>query len=329
MPDLVTGATGHLGANLVRRLLADGRAVRVLVRRGSDRAAIRGLVVEAAEGDLLDPDSLALAVRGCERVFHCAARISTSRARARDTWRTNVLGTRNTLNAAREAGARRVVVTGSLSAVGRAQGRPCNEEDPFDPSEAALPYEMSKALAERECWKAAARGMEVVLAVSCAILGGNDFKPSRLGRALIDFAGGRMPFAAPGGFEFVAARDIAQGHVLAMEKGRSGESYIFASGFLTVGDLLVLFEQVTGRRRPRWEIPGPLLTAAAHAVETLSRPFRPDWEPRFTPGAVRLLRSRRRADCGKARRELGFLPTPLAQSVQEAYDFFRERGSIA
>src|SRR5438876_1748411 len=116
--DLVTGATGHLGANLVRNLLSEGRTVRVLLRQSSTGAAVEGLAVERRFGDLRDAAAVARAVRGCERVYHCAARISTSSARPRETYACNVLGTRNVLASAREAGVSRVVVTGSFSAVG-------------------------------------------------------------------------------------------------------------------------------------------------------------------------------------------------------------------
>ena len=130
---LVTGATGHLGANLVRRLLSDGHRVRVLLRPGRPTAAIDGLDVERAIGDLRDPSSLARTVDGCARVFHCAAMISIVGGGEHDVFETNVLGTRHLLAAAARAGVVRVVVTGSFSAVGYQPGRPSDERDPFNP----------------------------------------------------------------------------------------------------------------------------------------------------------------------------------------------------
>jgi nucleoside-diphosphate-sugar epimerase len=326
MVDLVTGATGHLGANLVRRLLSEGRKVRVLLRQ--EGAAVSGLDVDRSIGDLRDAPAVALAVAGCERVYHCAARVSTSMRGARETYACNVIGTRNVLAAAREAGVARVVVTGSFSAVGRDPQRPSDETMPFQPFEAATPYEISKAFVEQECLRAAVEGLDVVIAVSTAILGPNDYKPSRLGRVLIDFARGKMRGYIPGGFEFVAARDIVAGHRLAMDRGRSGQKYIFSSGFLTVDDLMGIFESVTGRPRPRWRLPPAAMATFARAMDLGGKLF-PAWEPRFTPAAVRLLRSCRRADCRKARTELGFAPTPVADAVWEAYAWFRERGEIA
>lgn len=328
MVDLVTGATGHLGANLVRQLLSEGRAVRVLLRQNRTSSAVAGLDVERAFGDVRDAAAVAQAVRGCERVYHCAARVSTSDRGARETYACNVVGTRNVLAAAREAGVSRVVVTGSFSAVGHDPMRASDETMPFDPFARATPYEVSKAFVEQECLKAAVEGQDVVVAISTAILGPNDFKPSRMGRALLDFARGKLRAYIPGGFEFVAARDIVAGHRLAMEKGRRGQKYIFSSAFLTVDDLMGIFESVTGRSRPRWRLPAPAMAGLARALAVGGGLF-PDWEPRFTPAAVRLLRLRRRADCRKAKTELGFTPTPLAEAVREAYAWFRERGEIA
>jgi 3beta-hydroxysteroid-4beta-carboxylate 3-dehydrogenase (decarboxylating) len=326
---LVTGSTGHLGANLVRRLLADGQAVRLLVRATND-PALAGLDVDHVIGDLRDPASCRQAVRGCRGVHHCAALVSTLEGNARhqrEIFACNVLGTRNLLRAALEAGVERVVVTGSLSAIGHVADRPVNEEDPFNPFDWNLPYGISKAAVEHECLKAFADGLPVVMAVSCAILGPNDFKPSRMGQTLIDFANGNLWAYIPGGFEFVAAGDMVQGHLRCMEKGRPGQKYIFSSQFLTVDELLGIFEQVTGRRRPAWRLPAPVMAALASASDLALR-FFPQMPRRFTPGAVRLLRMQRRVDCTKARQELGYQPTSIAAAVRDAYEFFVRQARI-
>ena len=328
---LVTGGTGHLGANLVRRLLDDGADVRVLLRPGSDPAALEGLNVERSSGDLRDPASLREAVRGCHGIHHCAALVSTIDGNARHKraiYESNVLGTRHLLRAALEAGVPRVVVTGSLSAVGHVGHRPCDENDPFNPFEWTLPYGMSKAFVEHECLKAFADGLPVVIAVSCAILGPHDFKPSRMGRTLVDFANRKLWAYVPGGFEFVSAHDMVQGHMLAMEKGRPGQKYIFSTSFLTVDELMGIFEEVTGQPRPRLRLPAGLMAGIASLSDLLLRHF-PNMPRRFTPGAVRLLRMRRRADCTRARRELGYQPTDIADAVRAAYEFFVRRRLIS
>jgi nucleoside-diphosphate-sugar epimerase len=328
MPTLVTGASGHLGANLVRRLLEEGSRVRVLLRHGSNNRAVDGLDVECVFGDIRDPVAVGAAVRNCERVYHCAAKISITSGGEREIYETNVLGTRHVLAAAGRAGVGRVVVTGSFSAVGHVPGRPSDENDPFDPFARALPYERSKACVEHECLKAAVEGLDVVMAISCAILGPNDFKPSRMGRVIRDFAGGRLRAYIPGGFEFVAARDIVQGHLLAMERGRPGQRYIFSTEFATTDRLMELLEQVTGRRRPRLRLPPALMAAIAQVSSPMLTHVLPDRPQRLTPGAVRLLRMQRRADCTKAKRELGYRPTSIEEALREAYAWFVAAGAI-
>jgi nucleoside-diphosphate-sugar epimerase len=327
---LVTGSTGHLGANLVRRLLDDGQVVRVLLRPNCDPSALAGLNVESVYGDLRDPASCKAAVQGCSGIHHCAALVSTvegNRRHRRDIYETNILGTRNLLRAALEARVPKVVVTGSLSAVGHDPARPVNENDPFNPFAWNLPYGMSKAFVEHECLKAFADGLPVVVAVSCAIIGPNDFKPSRLGQTLVDFARGKLWAYIPGGFDFVSARDMVEGHMLAMARGRPGQKYIFSSQYLTVDELMAIFEDVTGVRRPKLRLPAGLMAGLAGLSDLVLR-FFPNKPRRFTPGAIRFLRMGRRVDCTKAREELGYEPTSIVQAVREAYDFFVRRGVI-
>ena len=325
---LVTGATGHLGANLVRRLLTDGHRVRVLLRPGSSTDAVEGVNVERALGDLREPASLAAAVDGCAHVFHCAAKIAITAGGEQEIFDTNVRGTANLLASAARAGVRRVVVTGSLGAVGHHPGRASDERDVFNPFEKALPYERSKAAMEHECLKAVVEGQDVVIAISCAIIGPNDFKPSRIGRVICDVATGTMRAYIPGGFEFVAARDIVQGHLLAMQRGRSGQRYIFSSGFVTVDTLMEWLERITGHRRPPLRLPPAVMAAMARVASPVLSVVAPGRPQRLTPDAVRLLRMYRRADCTKAKQELGYQPTSVKDAVREAFEWFVAAGHV-
>lgn len=330
-PTLVTGATGHLGANLVRRLLAEGEPVRAMLRSGRDNGALDGLDVERVYADLRDARAVSAAMEGCRRAYHTAALVSTiegDAAHKREVFETNVLGTRHILDAARQHGVEKVVVSGSLSATGHDPDRPSHEDMPFYPFDRHLPYGHTKHLTEHECLKAHADGLNVVVAVSCAIIGPHDYVPSRMGRVLIDYAHGALRAYIPGGFEFVSARDIAEGHVLAMQRGRSGQKYIFSTAYSSVDDLLGLFREVTGQPLPRLRLPPPVMaTLAEIADKTWYRAF-PNLPRRFTPAAVRLLSMRRRADHEKAQRELGYQPTGLLPAVQEAYADFVRRGLI-
>jgi 3beta-hydroxysteroid-4beta-carboxylate 3-dehydrogenase (decarboxylating) len=330
MKYLVTGATGHLGANLVRRLLADGHEVRVLLRDrdGAENVAVDGIDVERVHGDLRDLDAVRAAATGVGGVYHTAAKVSTLEGSEQEIYDINVVGTRNVLKAAREGGVRRVVVTGSLSAVGHNPDRPSNEDDAFYPFAWHLPYARSKAWVEHECLKAVALGQEVVIAVSCAILGPNDFIPSRMGRVVKDFANGAMRAYLPGGFDFVASRDIVSGHLLAMEKGRVGQRYIFSTRFVEVDELMTILERVTGKERPSFRLSPTLMLGVAHVSTFVLSNFFPKVSQRFTPAAVRLLQMRRRADTGRAQRELGYQPTSIEDALREAYEHFVLRGEI-
>ncbi len=329
MKYLVTGASGHLGANLVRRLLQDNLDVRVLMRDKNDVASIDGLKVEAVYGDLRDFAAVRKAMEGVDRVYHCAAKVSTTYGNEREIYDSNVVGTRHILKAAREAKTGRVVVTGSFSAVGNLPDRPSDETVPFYPFNKEMPYECSKAWVEHECWRAVLdHQQDVVVATSCAIIGPYDFRPSRMGLVIRDFAHGKLRAYIPGGFEFVAARDLVQGHLLTMEKGRTGQKYVFATEFRTLDEWMEMLEEVTGKKRPRLRLSPSLMYGIASVVSPILTRFFPNVPQRLTPGAVRILKLHRHADTSKAKNELGYQPTSIKQAVQDAYDWFVDRGEI-
>ena len=313
MKVLVTGGAGHLGANLLRRLQADGGCeLRALARRGDNNEGITSAGVEIVYGDLRDLESLRAACKGIDRIYHVAAQISTVGGKEEELFQNNVIGTKNLLQAAREAGCGRVVVTGSFSATGRNRdGSPANETVPFNPFDQHMPYEVSKQAVELECLRAVAEGQDVVIATSCAILGPHDYLPSRMGAVLRDFAAGKLRAYIPGGFEFVAARDIVEGHLLAMKKGRAGQKYIISSGYVSVDELMDMMSRVTGKRKPPLRLPAPVMAAIAEVSTRVLKVLRPRSLQRLTPGAIRILRQNRKADISKAKRELGFQPTAL------------------
>ncbi|MCY4094425.1 MAG: NAD-dependent epimerase/dehydratase family protein [Gammaproteobacteria bacterium] len=333
-PVLVTGSSGHVGANLVRRLLDEGTNVRVLLRRNSRNESLDHLHVERVYADIRDIEGTRKALEGCQGVYHCAAKVSTidgNRAHRREIFECNVLGTRNVLQAARDVEAGRVVVTGSFSAVGYQLDDPSAPRDEtmqFYPMERSMPYERSKVLVEHECLRAVALGQDVVIATCCAVVGGADYVPSRLGRTMCDYANGKLRAYVDGGFAFVAARDIVEGHLLCMQKGRTGEKYIFASEYKTIADILDLYEEVTGLPRPNRRMPTPLMYVFSEIASFYLSRFHPSFPQRFTPGAIRLLKQRRHANIDKAKKELGYRPTTIREAVHEAYSFHYARNSI-
>ena len=333
-PVLVTGASGHVGANLVRRLLDDGIRVRVLLRQESKNEAVADLEVERVFADIRDLKATRRALEGCQGVYHCAAKVSTidgNRAHRREVFECNVLGTRNVLRAAREVQAGRVVVTGSFSAVGYDLDDPSGPSDEtmqFYPMERTMPYERSKVLVEHECLRAVSEGQDVILATCCAVVGGADFVPSRLGRTLCDYTNSKLRAYVDGGFAFVAARDIVDGHLRCMRAGRTGEKYIFASEFKTISDILDLYEEVSGVPRPNKRIPTPMMYVFSEVASFFLSRFYPSFPQRFTPGAIRLLKQQRHANTSKAKRELGYQPTSIRSAVHEAYAFHYRRNAI-
>jgi nucleoside-diphosphate-sugar epimerase len=323
----VTGATGHVGANLVRELLRRGESVRALVRRRqSEDPALSGLELEQVEGDLRDVDSLARGMAGCDRVYHVAAYVSLRAGAQKEIYEVNIVGTRNLLRAAEQVGIRRTVFCSSFGAVGRVPGGISDETVTVNPFDTHLDYELSKALGEIEVHRAVHRGLDVVIVNPCGVVGPYDFKPSSVGKTILDYAQRRMPAYVPGAFDFVTTRDTVAGHLLAMEKGKTGERYILSSGYHTLDEILDHLQTITGIPKPKLRLPPGMMLPIAHVSSFVMRSFFPAVPPRFTPGTIKLLQSGKRADATKVKRELGLETTSVFDALTESYEWFRENG---
>lgn len=318
---LVTGGTGFVGANLVRELLKDGRAVRVLVRKGSDRRALEGCDVELAEGDLVDPASLKRATAGTRVVYHVAA---DYRLWARDPqalYRTNVEGTRSLLAAAANAGVDRVVYTSTVGALGIPKdGRPGIETTPVSLDDMVGPYKRSKFLAERVAEEWARRGLPVVIVNPSAPVGPWDVKPTPTGRMIVDFLRGKMFASLDTGLNLVHVRDVARGHILAAARGRIGEKYILGNQNLSLTEIFQMLGRLTEIAPPRFKIPYPVAWLAAASMEARARVI--GREPRVSLTAVRMAKKRMYFDASKAVRELGLPQTPVEEALREAVEWF-------
>jgi len=326
MTTLVTGATGHIGNNLVRALLARNEPVRVLVRAGSSPKPLAGLDVERSLGELRDEASLERAVAGVERVYHVAAMISIRGGDRQALWDVNVAGTARLLAAARKAGVRRVVCTSSFGAIGRNPSGPSSEEHRLDPSEPAMDYERSKAAAELEVQRELERGLDACIVNPSATVGPFDFRPSLVGRTFLDFAHGKMKAYVPGGFDWVPMRDVISGHLLAMEKGAAGERYLLSGEVASLDQILDWLAEDTGRPRPRLRVPPALMLAMCVPKDVIEARLFPSKYPRFNQHSIRLLTSGKHGTNQKARRELGLAPTPIRQAFRDAVSWFRDNG---
>lgn len=312
MRALVTGATGFVGMWVARLLLEEGTQVRVLVRPGSDRRNLAGLDVEFVEGDLLDPESLADALAGCDELYHVAALYSSREEDAPLMYEVNVGGTKALLKAARRAGVRRVVHTSTIGTIGRpADGSLPTEDAEFNLWEQGSHYARSKFLAETVALAMAQEGLPVVVVNPCAPVGAGDIKPSSTGQRIVDYLNGREPSYLEGGINFIAVRDAAAGHILAARRGQPGRRYILgnAAGNLTRQDFYRLMERVSGVRPPRARSRNPL--------RWWRRPARGGRG--FQPAAL---------TCNPARaiQELGLPQTPLEEAFAEAVEWFRAHG---
>jgi dihydroflavonol-4-reductase len=324
---LVTGGTGFVGANVVRELLAQGRAVRVLARPGSDRRALAGLGVEIVEGDLLDPASLRRAVKGVNSVFHVAADYRLWARHPEELHRVNVGGTRAVLEAAGEAGVSRVVYTSTVGALGiPGDGTPGTEATPVSLRDMVGPYKASKFLAEQVALGFAHQGLPVVVVNPSAPVGPWDVKPTPTGRMVVDFLEGKMVATLDTGLNLVHVQDVARGHLLAAERGKIGEKYILGNRNLSLAEIGALLSEIAGIRPPRVRIPYWVAWSAALSMEAVARVT--GAPPRVPLTAVRMAKKRMYFDPAKAVRELGLPQTDVRDALRDAAEWFRAHGYV-
>ncbi len=327
MTTLVTGATGFVGANVVRALLDDGQRVRALVRRSSDRRAIEPLALDVCEGDLLDPASLRRAVTGARHVYHIAADYRLWARDPRDLYRANVDGTRAVLEACADAGIERVVYTSTVGALGIPEdGSPGTETTPVTLADMVGPYKRSKFLAEQVALEWASRGLPVVVVNPSAPVGPWDVKPTPTGQLIVDFLRGKMFATLDTGLNLVHVRDVARGHLLAAERGRVGEKYILGNQNLSLTEIFGMLARLTGHPAPRIRVPWALAWCGALGMEAVARLT--GGVPQVPLTAVRMARKRMHFSAAKAVRELGLPQTPVEEALRDAVEWFAARGYV-
>lgn len=325
MNALVTGATGFLGAHIVRELLRGDARVRVLVRKESDRRNLAGLDVAIMEGDLLDRQSLATAIRGCDTLFHAAADYRLWTRQPAAMYAVNVDGTHNVLQAAYDAGVAKVVYTSSVGTLGNpGDGRPGDETTPVSFSDMVGDYKKSKFLAEREAEAFAARGLPLVIVNPSTPVGPLDIKPTPTGKLIVDFLRRKMPAYLDTGLNIVSATDCARGHVLAALKGRCGEKYVLGGDDLKLAEIFAILAELSGVPAPRWRLPyGPVLCAAYVNASLAAISGK---EPLIPLSGVRMAKKLMFFSSKKAKMELGYGTTPACQALEQAVAWFRAHG---
>lgn len=318
MTVLVTGATGHIGANLVRALADAGRPVRALVHR--DGRALEGMPVERVSGDVRDPASLARAVGGSETVFHLAARITIGGDPAAEVRAVNVEGTRNVVEACLRHGVRRLVHFASIHALSaHPAGEMVDEARPPAGPDAPL-YDQTKAEGLGAVLEGVGRGLNAVALMPTAVIGPADLAPSRMGQVLLDVYHGRLPALVEGGFDWVDVRDVVAGALAAERRGTRGGRYILSGRWLSLEGLAALVARVRGARPPGLVCPMWLARAAAPLALGWSRLS--GTRPIFTPAALHALRNHRHVSHERAVRELGWEPRPLEETIADTFEWF-------
>ncbi len=328
MTTLVTGATGFLGSHVARQLAARGERVRVLVRATSQTRAVDDLPVEKAIGDLRDAASLRRALAGARRVYHVAADYRFGVRNPQEIYESNVAGTRNLLEAARQEGVELVIYTSTVATIAvPGTGKLPDEETHARLEEMIGHYKRSKFLAEKEAFRSAASGLPVIIVNPTAPVGPGDWKPTPTGRIILDFLCGRMPGYVDTGLNVVPVEDAAAGHILAAERGRVGQRYILGGRNLTLKQILDALAVITGRRAPRLRLPHAVALAAGYVDQVASFMLRR--EPRIPLEGVRMSRHKMFVDGSKAERELGFVPGPIEPALERAVRWYEEHGYVA
>jgi dihydroflavonol-4-reductase len=322
----VTGATGHIGANLVRALLKEGRTVRALVHK--NHRGIDGLDVEIVEADVTEPHSLNKAFAGVDVVYHLAAVISLSMSDWPTVEAVNVIGTRNVVQACLDCGVRRLIHFSSIHAlVQEPMATPVDELRPLVDSQGCPPYDRSKAASEREIRQGIERGLDAVLLNPTAVIGPNDFQLSHFGEVLLAMARGKLPALVEGGFNWVDVRDVVDGALRAQEQAPPGAKYLLSGNWATVRKMAELTEEILGVPSPHFICPTWLARSSAPMVTAFNHLTRN--RQLYTSVSIRALsKCNHNISYQRATRELNYHPRPLHDTLADTFNWFEEAGLL-
>jgi dihydroflavonol-4-reductase len=328
MTALVTGASGFVGSAVARALLRRGETVRAFVRASSDRRNLEELNMEVVVGDLRDRASLDRAAKGCDTVFHVAADYRLWVPKPEDMFHANVDGTRNVMEAAANAGARRIVYTSSVATLGLCQGiEPANEDTPVKQSDIISPYKQSKFAAEVLVKRMVKeQGLPAVIVHPSTPIGPRDVKPTPTGKIVVEAAKGRMPAFVDTGLNIVHVDDVAEGHLLAHDCGEIGGHYILGAENLSLAQILATVAEIVHRPAPRWKLPHDMVMPIAYLAELWAKLT--GREPFVTRDGVRLARKMMYFSSDHAKQALGYRPRPAHAAIADAVSWFSQHGYL-
>ena len=328
MKAIVTGATGFVGSSVARMLLQKGYEVGILAREKSNLANIEGLDVKIHIGDLRDPVCLKEAFKGYDFLFHVAADYRLWVPRPEEIYQNNVEGTKNAMEAARDAGIKRVVYTSSVATLGlKKDGTPADEETPVSLSDMIGHYKRSKFLAEELVRTMVNDGkIDAVIVNPSTPVGPRDIKPTPTGKMILEAAKGKMPAYVDTGLNIVHVDDVAIGHLLALEKGNSGRRYILGGQNMTLRQILEEIAVITGNTPPRIRLPHNLILPVAYMFEAVSKIT--GKEPLATVDGVKLAKKKMFFTSKRAEKELGYSHRPASLAIRDAVKWFKDNGFL-
>jgi dihydroflavonol-4-reductase len=326
MKAFITGATGFVGSHVARLLADQGADLRLLVRPSSRTENIDSLRADRVTGDLRDPQSLRSGMSGCDTVFHVAADYRLWTRNPAEMYASNVDGTAAIINAALEAGVKRIVYTSSVATMGFGNGHELTDEStPVSIADMIGHYKKSKFLAEQKVLQAACDGVNVVMVNPTTPIGEQDIKPTPTGRIIVDFLKRNFPAYVDTGLNLVDVHDVARGHAAAYERAVPGQRYILGGENLTLKQILDKLAEFTGLPSPTIKVPHTVAFIAA-IFDTAFTGMLLGREPRATIDAVRMGRKLMFASSAKAERELSWRAGPIDNALHRAAEWFIAKG---
>ena len=317
---LVTGGNGFVGSAVTRLLAERGDDLRLTRRRRSRLDNLAGIEYEPVECDILDRSAVRRALRGVDRVYHCAGLVSLSRTDDERVFAVNAQGTRVVLEECLRAGVERVVYTSGSAAIGPAPpGQTTDESQVFTAGALGLPYVNAKHEAEVEALRLATKGLPVVCVNPCYVFGAGDVY-ARTTRLVRRFMLGAVPVYAPGAVNVVDVVDVARGHLLAEERGTVGERYILGNRNYTLDRLFADLARLSGVEPPALRLPPGIALRTAQVIEATAGERVP-----ITAREVRLASQWWTYRNTKAKRELGWKPSPHEDALEATIAWYRER----
>lgn len=324
MTTVVTGASGHIGANLVRELINRNQQVRALFHE--HKQSLDGLDVDIVRCDICDLDALRRAFSGAEAVYHLAARISISM----DDWplleTLNVIGTRNVVDACIACGVRRLIYFSSIHAlVQEPLDIPVDESRPLAESD-SVPYSRSKALACKEVIDGIAKGLDAVILTPTGIIGPNDYQPSYFGEVLLSLARGALPALINSGFDWVDVRDVVECAIRAEKDAPRGAHYLLSGHWVSLNKVALLVADITGTPAPRIVLP---MWLARISIPVFSAFYHLSGRrPLYTSGSMKSLQGNLKISHDRATQDLGYQPRPFRKTLFDTLRWFDETGQL-